>query len=107
MPSKKLTNFTSLDGDYLDQKIFGDIRSAKDFIKQFDEVSNAPKIYGQTRFEYAFIADQHKGMVDYDFDRISVAVVDIEVGSENGFPDPYLANEPITAIAIKYLNGPR
>ena len=106
MPSKKLTNFTSLDGDYLDQKIFGDIRSAKDFIKQFDEVSNAPKIYGQTRFEYAFIADQHKGMVDYDFDRISVAVVDIEVGSENGFPDPYLANEPITAIAIKYLNGP-
>jgi DNA polymerase elongation subunit (family B) len=106
LPSKKLTNFTSLDGDYLDQKIFGDIRSAKDFIKQFDEVSNAPKIYGQTRFEYAFIADQHKGMVDYDFDRISVAVVDIEVGSENGFPDPYLANEPITAIAIKYLNGP-
>ena len=106
MPSKKLTNFTSLDGDYLDQKIFGDIRSAKDFIKQFDEVSNAPKIYGQTRFEYAFIADQHKGMVDYDFDRISIAVVDIEVGSENGFPDPYLANEPITAIAIKYLNGP-
>jgi DNA polymerase elongation subunit (family B) len=105
LPSKKLTNFTSLDGDYLDQKIFGDIRSAKDFIKQFDEVSNAPKIYGQTRFEYAFIADQHKGMVDYDFDRISVAVVDIEVGSENGFPDPYLANEPITAIAIKYLNG--
>ena len=106
LPSRKLTNFTSLDGDYLDQKIFGDIRSAKDFIKQFDEVSNAPKIYGQTRFEYAFIADQHKGMVDYDFDRISVAVVDIEVGSENGFPDPYLANEPITAIAIKYLNGP-
>ena len=106
LPSRKLTNFTSLDGDYLDQKIFGDIRSAKDYIKQFDEVSNAPKIYGQTRFEYAFIADQHKGMVDYDFDRISIAVVDIEVGSENGFPDPYLANEPITAIAIKYLNGP-
>jgi DNA polymerase elongation subunit (family B) len=106
LPSKKITNFTSLDGDYLDQKIFGDIRSAKDYIKQFSEVSNGPKIYGQTRFEYAFIADQHTGMVDYDFDKISIAVVDIEVGSENGFPDPYQANEPITAIAIKYLNGP-
>jgi DNA polymerase elongation subunit (family B) len=105
LPSKKITGFTSLDGDYLDQKIFGDIRSAKDYIKQFSEVSNAPKIYGQTRFEYAFIADQHTGMVDYDMDKISIAVVDIEVGSENGFPDPYLANEPITAIAIKYLNG--
>ena len=106
LPSKKITGFTSLDGDYLDQKIFGDIRSAKDYIKQFSEVSNAPKIYGQTRFEYAFIADQHTGMVDYDMDKILIGVIDIEVGSENGFPDPYLANEPITAIAIKYLNGP-
>jgi DNA polymerase elongation subunit (family B) len=36
---------------------------------------------------------------------LSIAILDIEVGSENGFPDPYLANEPITAIAIKYING--
>ncbi len=27
------------------------------------------------------------------------------VGSENGFPDPYLANEPITAIALTFING--
>jgi len=106
IPSKKITNFTSLDGEYLDQKIFGDIRSARDFIKQFEGVSNASKIYGQTRFEYAFIADQHHGMVDYDFDKVLVGVIDIEVGSENGFPNPYQANEPITAIALKYLNGP-
>ena len=105
VPSKRITDFTSLEGDYLDQKIFGDIRSARDFIKQFDGVSNASKIFGQNRFEYAFIADQHRGMVDYDFDKVSIAVIDIEVGSENGFPDPYEANEPITAIAIKYLNG--
>jgi len=106
IPSKKITNFTSLEGDYLDQKIFGDIRVARDFVKQFEGVSNAGKIYGQTRFEYAFIADQHSGMVDYDFEKILIGVIDIEVGSENGFPDPYKANEPITAIALKYLNGP-
>jgi len=105
IPSKRITNFTTLEGDYLDQKIFGSIREARDYIKQFDKVQNAPKIYGQTRFEYAFIADENRGMVDYDQDKISVAVVDIEVGSENGFPDPYEANEPITAICIKYLNG--
>jgi DNA polymerase elongation subunit (family B) len=105
MPSNKITNFTSLEGDYLQQKVFGTIREARDYIKQFDGVSNAHKIYGQTRFEYAFIADQHHGMVDYDFEKVSIAVVDIEVGSENGFPDPYEANEPITAICIKYLNG--
>jgi DNA polymerase elongation subunit (family B) len=105
LPSKRVTSYTSLEGDYLDQKIFGTIREAKDFIKQFEGVSNAPKIYGQTRFEYAFIADQHKGMVDYDFEKVLVGVVDIEVGSENGFPDPYQANEPITAITVKYLGG--
>jgi DNA polymerase elongation subunit (family B) len=108
IPSKKITNFTSLDGDYLDQKIFGSLRDARDYIKQFDGVSNAPKIYGQTRFEYAYIADQHHGMVDYDFEKVSIAVIDIEVGSPDGggFPDPYQANAPITAIGIKYLNGP-
>jgi len=106
LPSKRITNFTSLEGDYLDQKIFGDIRSARDFIKQFDGVSNASRIFGQTRFEYAYIADQHRNMVDYDFDKVLIGVIDIEVGSENGFPDPYQATEPITAICIKYLNGP-
>ena len=106
LPSKRITNFTSLEGDYLDQKIFGDIRSARDFIKQFDGVSNASRIFGQTRFEYAYIADQHRNMVDYDFDKVLIGVIDIEVGSENGFPNPYEANEPITAICIKYLNGP-
>jgi DNA polymerase elongation subunit (family B) len=105
LPSKKITNITSLDGDYLDQKSFGTIQKARDFIKQFDGVSGASKIYGQTRFEYAFIADQHRGMVDYDYDKVSVAVIDIEVGSENGFPDPYQANEPITAICIRFTNS--
>jgi len=105
MPSKRITNFTNLQGEYLDQKIFPDMRAAREYIKQFDGVSNAHMIYGQTRYEYAFIADEHKGMVDYDFDKISIAVVDIEVGSENGFPDPYEANEPITAITMSYLNG--
>ena len=102
---KQEIQFRNLEGEPLQQKIFGDIRSARDFVKQMDGVSNATKIYGQTRFEYAFIADQHEGMVDYDFEKVSIAVIDIEVGSENGFPDPYLANEPITAIAVKYLGG--
>ena len=105
IPSKKITNHTSLDGDYLDEKKFASVKAARDYIKQFEDVSGAPKICGQTRFEYAFIADQHKGMVDYDYEKVSVAVIDIEVGSENGFPDPYQANEPITAICLKFTNS--
>lgn len=99
------SKYKSLDGIPLNKKTFDDIRSAKDYFKQFEGVSNAPKIYGQTKFEYAYIVDQHNGMVEHDYDNILIGVIDMEVGSENGFPDPYLANEPITAIGIKYLNG--
>jgi len=106
IPSKRETQFRSLEGEYLGQKIFGDMREARDYVKQFDGVSGGVRIYGNTSFEYAYIADQHKGMVDWDQDKILTAVVDIEVGSENGFPDPYQANEPITAICITYINGP-
>ena len=105
LPSTRPTEFKSLDGHYLKQKIFGDIKEAKEYVKQFEEVSGATKIYGQTRFEYAYIADQHQGMVDYDQDKVLIAVVDIEVGSDNGFPDPYKAEQPITAICITYVNG--
>jgi len=95
----------SLDGTPLLQKKFDDIKEAREYIKRFDGVSGGPKVYGNTRYEYAFIGEQHSGMVEWDQDHIRIGVIDIEVGSENGFPDPYLANEPITAICLKYLNG--
>ena len=106
IPSKKITNLTNLEGNYLDEKKFKTIKDAREYVKKFEDLPGAPKIYGQTRFEYAFIAEQHCGMVDWDQDKIRVDIIDIEVGSENGFPDPYEANEPITAIAIKTLGQP-
>ena len=95
----------SLDGLDLVPKRFDGIREAREFVKQYDGLPGAPKIYGNTRFEYAFIAEQHPDMVDWEQDKISIAIIDIEVGSENGFPDPYKADEPITAIALTFLNG--
>ena len=94
IPSKIPSTFSSLNGDNLQQKLFGNMREARDYLKQFENIPGAPKVYGNSRFEYAFIADQHKGMIEWDMNKVSIAIVDIEVGSENGFPDPYLANEP-------------
>ena len=104
LPSKKPTQFKSLLGEYLEPMKFENIRECRDFNKRYEEVGNF-KIYGNSNYPYAFIADEHKGMVDWDQDSISTAVIDIEVGSENGFPDPYIAQEPITAICIKYVGG--
>lgn len=105
IPAKKQTQYKTLTGQPLDRKRFETMREARDFFKKFEDVPGAPKIYGNTRFEYAFIADQHPTMVEWDIDKINIGIIDIEVGSENGFPDPYQANEPITAIALKTLGG--
>jgi len=104
LPTKKPSEWKTLFGDNLEPMKFSDIRDAKDFVRKYDGVENF-KIYGNDRFEYAFIADEFIGQIDWDISLIDIAVIDIEVGSENGFPDPYRATEPITAIAIKRLTG--
>ena len=104
LPSQKETKWKTLHGEYLDEITLGSIRECRDFIKRYEDVENF-KIYGNTRYEYAYIADEFKGAIDWDQAKINIAVIDIEVGSENGFPDPYKANEPITAIAVKTLDG--
>ena len=104
LPTKKESEFKTLFNENLEGRRFETIRDARDFVKRYEEVENF-KIYGNDRYEYAFIADQHKGAIEWDINDISIAVIDIEVGSENGFPDPYKATEPIISICLKYLNG--
>jgi DNA polymerase elongation subunit (family B) len=104
LPSKKTSDWKTLFNENLEPMKFSDIRDAKDFVRKYDGVENF-KIYGNDRFEYAFIADEFIGQIDWDISLINIAIIDIEVGSENGFPDPYKTTEPITAIAWKTLNG--
>jgi len=104
LPAQKPTQFKTLHGDFLEPMKFEGIREARDFVKQYSDVGNF-KIYGNTRYEYAFIADNQKGMVEWDQDHISIAAIDIETYSAEGFPDPYIAQHPITAICIRYFGG--
>ena len=104
LAAQKPTKWKTLHGEYLEEIKLGSIRECRDFIKRYEEVENF-KIFGNNRYEYAFIADEHKGMIDWDQTQVAIDVIDIEVGSENGFPDPYKADATITAIAIKRLNG--
>ena len=104
VPSNNSTKYKSLHGDPLEPMKFGSMGEARDFIESYKGVSNF-KIYGNNRFDYAFIAENFPGAIEWDQDHLSIAVIDIEVGSDNGFPNPYLANEPITAITVRFLNG--
>ncbi len=102
--NKKGNKFKTLKGEELQQIQFHNIKEAKEYLKNYSDVSNK-KIYGMEKFEYAFIADNFSGMTEWDIDLLNIAIIDIEVGSENGFPNPHEANEPITAITLRFLNG--
>lgn len=106
IPTKKETSYESLFNEPLEKISFSNIREARDFIQRYNDVDNF-KIFGQEKFEYAFIADQFKGIVDWDLNDISIAIVDIETAKDEfgSFPDAQRANGAITSIALNYIKG--
>ena len=98
--SNKPTKFKTVMGEYVSEIKPGTIRDCREFVKQYEDVDGF-KIYGNQKYEYTFISDEHPHEVDWDIDLINICNIDIEVGSENGFPEPADANEPITAITYK------
>jgi len=104
VPSNKPTQFTTVMGEHVSEIKPGNIRECRDFVKQYDDVQGF-KIYGNQKYEYTFISDDHPHEVDWDLDDITTCNIDIEVGSENGFPEPDRADEPVTAITMKMSNG--
>jgi len=76
------TQYKTLDGKYVDKKNFNTIREARDFVKSYSDVSNFP-IYGLTQYQYTYIFDNYKGMIEYDPELISVVGLDIENSMKN------------------------
>lgn len=103
VPSRKPSKYKTLYGENVEPVEPGNMRDCADFIEQYKEVQGFT-IYGNTKYEYAFISDNFSGSVLWDNANIEVAYLDIEVGSENGFPEPKTASEEITAITIKHKN---
>lgn len=103
VPSDKPTKYKTIYGEYLGKVNPGTIRETKDFVKGYENVENFT-IYGNQRYQYCFIADEFPNEIDWDQSLINVANIDIEVGSDEGFPEPDQAIKPITAITIKMNN---
>lgn len=94
------SQFKGLFGEPLEPIIPGDMADAKDFLKKYEGVSGF-EIHGQTKFAYQFMSEMWPDDIQYDFNKIRVANVDIEVHSEDGFPEPEEARHPINAITHK------
>lgn len=100
VPSKKSTKWKTLSGDYVDKITFSDISEARDFMKKYQHVDNF-KFYGNTKFQYVYIADEYPELIDYDISELVIANIDIEVASENGFAPPENPFEEVIAITLE------
>jgi len=79
---------------------FDSMRDAKDFEKRYQGVDTF-NIYGMNDFVAQFIAQKYPEEIKFNRDDVSVTSFDIEVQSDEGFPEPEYANYPITAITSK------
>ena len=101
IPTKEKTKFRTLEGKPVGEIQPGNMRECRDFIRKYKEVDNF-NIYGNDKFEFSFIAEYFpEEHIEYDFSQIRIAYLDIEIASENGFPDIDTATEEVTAITIK------
>jgi DNA polymerase elongation subunit (family B) len=101
VPSKKQTKYQTLNGEYVEPIEPGSVRECRDFIKRYDGVEGF-KIYGNDRYIYQYISDKYPDeQIIFDIDKVKLATLDIEVASENGFPDVESAAEEVLLITIQ------
>lgn len=95
------TGYTDIYGNPLQELNFENIKEAKEFIKQYEDVENF-NVYGTNRFDQLFIAETYKADIDYDLTQIRTFYLDIEnmADKEGNFVEPQDASAPITLITI-------
>ena len=104
VPSKKNTQYQTLNGEYVEAVQPGTVRECREFIKKYDGVKGFD-ISGNDRYIYQYISETYpEDELKFDISKIKVTTIDIEVASENGFPDVESAAEEVLLITIQDYN---
>ena len=104
VPSKRKTKYKTLEGEYVEAIDPGTVRECREFYRKYDEVENF-KIYGNDRYIYQYISEKYpEEEIQFDVSKIKITTLDIEVKSENGFPDVESASQEILLISIQDYN---
>jgi len=103
VPTNEKTDWTTLDGYYVEEVKPGNIPDTREFINQYKDVSGFD-IYGNTDYVCQYIAENFTEEIEPDMSKIVIANIDIECESENGFPDIENPQERINAISVDF-NG--
>jgi DNA polymerase elongation subunit (family B) len=98
--SKPKTGYQTLDNILVEPIEFDSMKDATEFVKRYEHVDDFT-VYGMNNYVSQFIAQKYPEEIKFNRDDISVTTIDIECQSDQGFPEPHLAEWPITAITIK------
>jgi len=99
--SQKATGeWKTLQGQPVEPIKLDSMSEASDFVKKYKDIDNF-QVHGNSNFTAQFLNSKHPGKIDYDSKLINVGNIDIEVQSDDGFPEPDQAKYPVTAICYK------
>jgi hypothetical protein len=99
--SNNQTKYRTLEGDCVEAIQPGTVRDCRDFYKKYDGVDGF-EIYGNERFIYQYISDKYpEDEIKFDIKKMKLVTIDIEVASEEGFPDPEHCSEEMLTISIQ------
>lgn len=94
------SEWRTLEGKSVAPMVFDSMRDATDFIKQYEHVPTV-NVYGMNNFVSQFIAETFPSDIRFDQNQIVITTIDIEVASDEGFPEPDRADYPVISICTK------
>ena len=99
--SNRETEYQTLEGENVEAIQPGTVRDCREFYKKYDDVDGF-KIYGNDRYVFQYISDKYpEDEIKFDIKKINLVTIDIEVKSEQGFPDPESCSEELLTISIQ------
>ena len=99
--TKKDSKYRTLSGEAVEPINPGTVRDCREFYKKYDEIAGF-EIYGNDRYIYQYISEKYpEDEIKFDISKIKLVTLDIEVASEEGFPDVQSCSEEILAITIQ------
>jgi len=104
LPTQKTSEWTTLSGEPVEPFVAGNFYETKKFLEKYRDVSGF-EIHGVTDPVFHFIGDQFPDEVDFDFNLLKVANIDIETTAEDGFPQIDNPKEKIIAVTVDFGGG--
>ena len=99
--SNRNSKYRTLGGEKVEPVKPGTVRDCREFFKKYEDIEGF-SIYGNERYIYQYISEKYpEDEIKFDISKIKLVTLDIEVSSEQGFPDVESCQEEILAITIQ------